>query len=197
MARKRRSFIRHRGERRYRKMFVIATEGVKTEPQYFDLLNDLHTVIHVTCLRDKNNSAPPQVLKRMSKHLKEQALMKSDEAWLVVDKDNWTDPQLQELHQWSQDSENYGFALSNPNFEYWLLLHFENGAGISNAQDCSERLRKYLPDYDKRIDARKITKEMIETAISRAASRDNPPCEDWPHRIGTTVYRLVQNIFKV
>jgi hypothetical protein len=32
-------------------MFVIAAEGVKTEPQYFALLNDLHAVIHVTCLK--------------------------------------------------------------------------------------------------------------------------------------------------
>lgn len=77
MPHKRRSFKRPLGERRYRKMFVIATEGVMTEPQYFALLNDLHTVIHVTCLKDKNNSSPPQVLKRMTIYLKEQDLIQT------------------------------------------------------------------------------------------------------------------------
>jgi hypothetical protein len=197
MPHRRRSFKRPLGQRRYRKMFVIAAEGVKTEPQYFALLNSMQAIIHVTCLKDKYNSAPPQVLKRMTKYLGKQDLRKSDEAWLVVDKDDWTDPQLHELHQWSQKSENHGFALSNPKFEYWLLLHFEDGTGIFNAQDCSERLRRYLPNYDKGTNVREITKRMIEEAISRAARRDNPPCIDWPHNIGTTVYRLIQKILEV
>jgi hypothetical protein len=63
----------------------------------------------------------------MTKYLKEQRLLKTDEAWLAVDKDIWIDSQLQELHQWPQEAQNHGFALSNPSFEYWLLLHFEDG----------------------------------------------------------------------
>ena len=35
---KRRNFRRPLGERRYRKLFIVATEGVKTEPQYFAIL---------------------------------------------------------------------------------------------------------------------------------------------------------------
>jgi hypothetical protein len=90
----RRSFTRPLGERRYRKMYVITAEGVKTEPQYFALVNNLQAVIRVTCLKDKHDSAPPQVLKRMTKYLRDQSLRNSDEAWLVVDKDLWTDPQF-------------------------------------------------------------------------------------------------------
>ena len=66
----------------------------------------------------------------MTDHLESEGLKPSDEAWLVVDKDQWTDEQLTQLHQWSLQQENYGFALSNPKFEYWLLLHFEDGTGI-------------------------------------------------------------------
>lgn len=194
MPRGRRSFKRPLGERRYRKLYVIAVEGVKTEPQYFSLVSNLQAVVHVTCLKDKHDSAPPQVLRRMTKHLREQNLRNSDEAWLVVDKDSWTDPQLRELHQWSLKAGNFGFALSNPNFEYWLLLHFEEATGISSAHDCASRLRNHLPDYDKGINARRISRAMIEEAISRASGRDTPPCEDWPHNVGTTVYRLVRKI---
>lgn len=60
----------------------------------------------------------------MKDHLRQEDLLPSDKAWLVVDKDQWTDEQLNQLHSWSLDKDNYGFALSNPKFEYWLLLPF-------------------------------------------------------------------------
>ena len=195
MPQQKRRFQRPLGERRYRKLFFIAVEGVKTEPQYFDLLNDLQTVVRLKCLKDGHNSAPLQVRRRMKAHLKKEALKETDEAWLVVDKDNWTDEQLVQLHEWSNGADNYGFALSNPKFEYWLLLHFEDGAGIATARECSDRLSRYLPDYDKGIDARKFTRERIHKAIDRAKVRDNPPCTDWPRTMGsTTVYKLVESI---
>lgn len=193
---RRRQFQRPLGERRYRKLFVIAAEGVKTEPQYFSLFTDQKSVIRVNCLKGKHDSSPLQVLKRMEVYLKKQDIKNTDQAWLVVDKDQWTDEQLSQLHEWSQKKKNYYFALSNPKFEYWLLLHFEDGAGVASSRDCSARLKRYLPDYDKGIDIRKISKDMIDNAISRAMARDNPPCEDWPKSIGTTVYKLVQNILE-
>ena len=122
----------------------------------------------------------------------------SDEAWLVVGKDNWKDEQLERLHAWAQSHKNYGFALSNPKFEYWLLLHFEDGIGISSSIECSERLKRYLPGYDKGIDVRKISRSQIDMAVERARQRDNPPCCDWPRNPGvTTVYRLVESILRL
>lgn len=191
----RRKLQRPLGKRRYRKLFVIATEGTKTEPGYFALFDDRESVIQVNCLKAGHNSSPPQVLKRMEKHLRQEQLRPSDEAWLVVDKDQWTEEQLTELHAWASGDKNRGFALSNPKFEYWLLLHFEDGDRIASSHDCSVRLRKHLPDYDKGIDARRITRKQIEDAIERAKHRDSPPCTDWPRALGgTTVYRLVQSI---
>jgi hypothetical protein len=131
----------------------------------------------------------------MKRYLKSENLKNSDEAWLVVDKDQWTNDQLAQLHNWSQQAYNYGFALSNPKFEYWLLLHFEDGTGINSGPHCTQRLRQYLPDFVKGIDNRKITTAMIDNAIQRAKIRDTPPCQDWPRTIGaTTVYKLVENI---
>lgn len=193
----RRRFKRPLGERRYRKLFIIAVEGTKTEPQYFALFNDQQSVIRVNCLKGSHDSSPPQVLKRMEDHLKKETLRESDEAWLVVDKDQWTEQQLTQLHEWSQKNDNYGFALSNPKFEYWLLLHFEDGAGIATSHECTDRLKYHLPVYDKGIDAKKITNERIDDAVRRAKVRDNPPCADWPRYMGgTTVYKLVENIRK-
>ena len=194
MPRRRRRFQRPIGQRRYRKIFILAVEGTKTEPEYFAVFNNEQSLIRVNCLKGQHGSSPQHVLKRMEGHLKEEHLKKSDEAWLVVDKDQWSDEQLAQLHQWSLRQVNYGFALTNPKFEFWLLLHFEDGSGVSGARNCPDRLRRYLPDYDKGIDSRLFTPEVIAGAIQRAKLRDNPRCVDWPRRIGSTVYRLVENI---
>ena len=109
----RRQLSRPLGERRYKKLFVIATEGTKTEPQYFSLFDHGSSVLKVVCLKGKRGSSPPQVLRRMTDHLKNEGLRFTDEAWLVVDKDDWTDLQLLQLHKWSLSQDNYGLALSN------------------------------------------------------------------------------------
>ncbi|MCY4378855.1 MAG: RloB family protein [Candidatus Dadabacteria bacterium] len=177
---KRRRFVRPLGKRRYRKMFVLATEGSKTESQYFAIFNDQNLVVHIKFLKEKGGSAPPQVLERMRNYLDSEDLENSDEAWLVVDKDQWTDYQLSQLHEWAQEADNYGFALSNPKFEFWLLLHFEDGRGVSNSRTCSQRLERHIPGYDKDINVRKISEDMIKKAIERAKKRDTPACRDWP-----------------
>lgn len=196
---KRRRFQRTLGKRRYKKLFIISIEGDKTEYEYFKNLEKIESfksIIHINCLKSRKKSSPSQVLKRMLEYLKTESLKTGDEAWLVVDKDTWTTEQLNELYAWSLKAKNHGFALSNPQFEYWLLLHFEDGNDIGTANDCCMRLLKYLPDYNKEIDLKKITLERIYCAIRRAKNRDHPPCNDWPRNIGTTtVYKLVENIF--
>jgi len=167
-----RHFKRPLGERRYRKLFVIAVEGAKTEPIYFSMFGN-RQVIRVKCLPGTNNSSPLGVLKRMRDYLRQEDLQKTDEAWLVVDKDHWTEAQLERLAEWSEEATQHYFALSNPKFEYWLLLHFEDGKGISSSVQCSEYLKKHLPNYDKCFDPRNITRQMINAAISRAKDRDH------------------------
>jgi hypothetical protein len=195
MAETKNRFQRPLGDRRYRKLFVISTEGQKTEPAYFDKLNNQYTTIHLHCMCDTTGHVDPSsVLKRIKLYLKDYSLKNTDEAWLVVDKDNWTDEQLQQLYEWSKQRDNFGLALSNPKFEYWLLLHFDNGGKVTNSAQCSKRLKRHLPNYDKGVHCSLITNDKVEAAIQRAKLRDNPRCEDWPREVGTTVYRLVERI---
>jgi hypothetical protein len=131
----------------------------------------------------------------MKFELAKESLRETDEAWLVVDKDNWPEEHLNQLFHWSQSQENHGLAVSNPQFEFWLLLHFEDAFGIRTASECTQRLYEHLPEFNKSIDHRKITIEMILSAIARAKKRDKPLCEDWPKEEGvTTVYRLIERI---
>lgn len=196
MNNKRRTYTRRVGNRRYRKLFIISTEGTNTERQYFSMFNNKAATIRVKCLKSKSGgTAPEHVLKRIKKHLKDERLQKTDEAWIVVDKDDWSEVQLKTLFDWSTTGPKYNLALNNPQFEYWLLLHFEDGFKVSTSPECMDRIRKYLPSYDKNLDCRKLTMCMIQAAIKRAKQRDSPPCTDWPRSPGsTTVYRLVEGI---
>ena len=191
---RRRQFTRPLGQRRYRRLFVISAEGMECEPCYFAMFSAEQSTFLVKCLRGDKGSAPFYVLGRMVAYIKKYRLKPHDEAWLVVDTDQWTVEQLAPLHAWTKQKDNYHLAVSNPKFEYWLLLHFENGKGITNSRDCSDRLKRHLPHYHKSVNPRTITLDKIDDAIRRAQRRDVHPCNDWPRTLGTTVYRLVQKI---
>ena len=104
MPKKLRTFQRPLGERRYKKLFVISVEGSKTEPQYFAIFNQPQSIILVKCLkRPSTESSPIQVLKRMEGYLRKESLRKTDEAWIVVDKDDWMEDQLRELLTMGQE----------------------------------------------------------------------------------------------
>jgi len=195
MQKKMRTFQRPLGERRYKKLFIISVEGSKTEPQYFSIFNQPQSVVSIKCLkRSTTESSPIHVLKKMQAYLRKESLKKTDEAWIVVDKDDWTEDQLKELLLWTKKNKNHDFALSNPNFEYWLLLHFEEGKRIANSQECLARLRKHLPNYKKDIDSKKITLNHIIKAIARAKQRDINQSHDLLKPWNTTVYKLAENI---
>jgi len=192
--RERRKFVRQLGHRRYRRMFIVATEGTKTEPLYFNMFNSKNTVVHVKHLKGNKQSSPGQVLKRMRNYLKDNRLKDGDEAWLVVDRDQWPEDQLLQLHKWRQTNSRYGLAVSNPKFEYWLLLHFEEGTGIAGSEQCTDRLKQYLPNFEKgHLEVDKL-QPGIPKATQRARQKDTPTCVDWPRHTGTTVYRLVEKL---
>jgi len=194
MASKRRRFIRSTGTRRIRKLILIATEGRVTEPQYFMILNRMNAEpVAVKCINSKK-STPNHVLQRMEHVLLSDRLKRDDEAWIVVDKDDWTDVMLQNLAKWSAQKPNYHLAVSNPMFEYWLLLHFEDGNGIRTANECNERLCRYLTQYRKHVKASDISRDQVEAAIHRAEIKDRPQNADWSRNVGTTVYKLAKSI---
>jgi len=93
MSNTRRKFERPLGKRPYKKLFVIAVEDKVKEPRYFQLFNKLYpqSIVYIECIKGTSESSPTGVLKRMERRLKREALKPYDEAWVVVDKDGWTD----------------------------------------------------------------------------------------------------------
>ena len=188
MPKKRRSFRRKTPFRAYRKRFVVATEGRLTEPIYFSMFNSKKSTVHVETLKSRQRTAPGQVLDRV----KRAEIKKDDQVYLVIDRDTWEEEKLNQVFQ-ECEQKGYTMTLSNPKFEYWLLLHFEDGNGV-NAGNCTARLKVHLPAFTKsHVETNKL-KPRINDAIERAEQKDTPPCADWPINTGTTVYRLVREL---
>jgi hypothetical protein len=142
-------FNRSTNTRDYRKVFNVFMEGQKTEPLYFGILkqqcNEVSIVLHTSTTK----TDPRQVLIRAKRHIKKSALGRNEEAWIVIDVDNREKDKFSSLFVWCDENKKHGIAISNPSFEYWLLLHFDSGDGVSNLNDCINRLRQYLPNYKK------------------------------------------------
>lgn len=189
----RRRFTRSENHRETRKLFTLAVEGRVTEPEYFKMLGEECTV-RVYCLKNYHACAPLELLNRIKNHLDQQELHPGDEAWVVLDKDQWPEKHLGALQEWASQSERFGLSISNPCFELWLLWHFEDPGKAHTSSACRRRLKQFLPHFDKSLPRNLFQRGQVQKAVARAKSRDQPPCHHTPRTGVTTVYRLVERI---
>ena len=174
--------------------FILVCEGRITEVQYFRYLQDLNPNIYLDIYFPKASS-PKYLLNKMKEVLKGKRTDKDFEAWIVMDRDEWNAKDIADIEKWASE-KNHGLALSIPKFEYWLLLHYEDGCGLS-CNDCKSHLDKYLKS--KHIPQNLVIKEKIETAIINARKRDkglnkNICKNGLPY---TNVFILVEKILNV
>lgn len=146
-----------------------------------------------------------------------------DEFWIVADVDNHTETGGN-LKNWNKalsdcKNKNYGYAISNPFFELWLLLHHDEAkiqsgdndndsdsqwaVTSSHSYEPTDHFLKRLSTLGanlkdkKHVNAAHYNKEKINNAIKRAKALDTiPPC-DYPTDLGTTVYRLLESIAEI
>jgi RloB-like protein len=207
MPRERRDFVRRTGFRDA-SLVVIACEGAVTEPKYFNGLKErLHSPrmhVEVVTRQDPTQSSPDAVLHDLDAFAAAWFLRNGDALWLVIDRDpqSWKPGMIADVAQRCHQ-KGYFLALSNPCFELWLLLHFEDVPAQSE-----ERCRQLLENADgllKREEAqhRRPNSDWeyidhflphTETAIQRAQALDTEPEARWPAGLGTRVYRLVELI---
>lgn len=141
-----------------------------------------------------------------------------DEFWIVTDVDkNWSNTIINQgktlLDEWNEaialcEEKNYNYAVSNPFFEIWLLLHHDDCSdedkryAVTDAHDYEttshfrDRLRTLkVPLKDKKhIKSDHYTKENIIDAITRARQLHILQDDLQPHYLATTVYILIEKI---
>jgi len=125
------------------------------------------------------------------------------EIWVVFDTEGIQNTvRQQSARRAISQASNLGFrhAVSNPSFEYWLLLHFEycvktfpNGAAVETA------LKKYIPTYGKGMNCFHIVRKHTPTAIKNAVKNHEDRCRHiGPHPCdchpSTQIHLLIERI---
>lgn len=220
------------------KLIFIVCEGQATEHDYFSkvvskVYDNIKTRIQVINIHEDilkkskrfrtndeerlfSSSKPYNLLDKMNEFKQENEVKydfskHDDEFWLVMDVDDHTEKEYIETFKNVLDESKkngYGCAISNPFFEVWLLLHFDEindedrKYAVTESQEYTrtshfrDRLRElnvslYKQKYIRYIDD--YTKDRIKSAIERAENLDIKK-EIYPTDIGSTVYRLMKII---
>lgn len=201
MAKDRDSLRRRRPTREVKRRILIVCEGEVTEPRYFnDLRNQTRSLVD---LRIEHGGTPKSVVER-AVQLKETAEkdakrqkdenLKYDVAWCVFDVDEH--PFLAEARQQARDN-GINAAVSNPCFELWALLHFQDQTAHIDRHQVQRLCRRYMPRYEKQLptevlldkydDAVRRSTQLEEWHQTRGTNGDNP---------STGVYELTNVILK-
>lgn len=184
MPRRENSATRSGRRRQERSQTLVICGGEKTEVDYFSGLKRLHRA-RIT-VKPKCDS--PANLVRFAERLRNLYPEEFDEVWCVVDVDEF------DIEAASVAAQRAGIelAISNPCFEFWLLLHFRDPCGPAKAcREIVSHLSKCLTGYDKtKLDFGHFA-ERVPAAIERASKIDsagNP---------STGVWRLVEKVVGV
>lgn len=168
---------RRKPTRTPRPRILIACEGARTEPVYFNRFR-IEQSLSPQLLRIVGGDecgAHPKSLVQYPKSLVQRAKDEAkkakhdrfeyDHIWCVFDRD-----QHENIHEaFDQARANrFRLAFSNPCFELWFLLHFQDQRAEIDRQTTIRELKKHLPDYAKSIDVYDALKPRQQDAIKRA-----------------------------
>lgn len=141
--------------------YLIVTEGSRTEPHYFEEFRmQLHLEATEVVILQADGTDPLTVVKHAARKRDERKkeakgsliLPTFDKTWAVFDTERAdTNPKLHEAIQYSK-AKKVNVALSNPAFEYWILLHFEyTTSSFANCDKIIDRIenRNYIKPYIK------------------------------------------------
>lgn len=179
------------------KLFAIACEGGKREPEYFSLFEEMSERIKVDIIEDKENekgsnktkSAPKWVLDRAVKYIEKEGLIDEDDLWFVMDTDRWKKEQLHNIAAYCQEKKNWHIILSNPCFEVWLYLHKKSVIPDDEKASC-KKLKTAISHLDEKGYHPFTFIPSLSVAIQNAQNIDRNPNHFMPE-IGTTkVYLL-------
>jgi len=170
---KRRPLDRESGVVRDASLVVIASEDTYAVQHYFAKFHARRVQFKVLPTAG-GRSSPEAVLERLDSYRREYDISEGDELWVCIDLDHWAEAaHIANLRRVQKEAEDKGYsvALSNPCFDFWILLHFEDppSDGIRRCGDVADRLRQILGGFTKRsIQHLRLAPQQVEQAIERA-----------------------------
>ncbi len=174
-------------ERSLNKRLLIVCGGARTEKDYLNALRTDRRRSNISIKICIDERSPLHVVKKAA-DIRSADPDAFDEYWAVFDVDEFDVKSAIALAR----EKGIQLAISNPCFEYWLLLHFcEINSHLENYKATVGKLKKHLQGYDKDSLRFSDYSSNVELAIQRAKKRDGqqePPGVN-PN---TGVWRVVQ-----
>lgn len=217
-------------EEEYFRMIATKFDSVKSKIQFVSVNEEILSIPKELRTEDQckqlSQSKPYQLVEKIDKFKKEKKEEydldnhPNDEFWIVADVDNNTTPDGNR-DNWDKalsecESKNYGYAISNPFFEVWLLLHhvdvneddYKYAVTDSQAYTKTDHFVKRLKNdakaplcgkNNKSISTEHYSDDKVREAISRAEElhKELYREEKWPTNLGSTVYLLVNKIVEL
>ncbi|WP_370677172.1 RloB family protein [Pleomorphomonas sp. PLEO] len=182
---------------------IIYTEGEKTERDYFEEMRRTFRSVVVDVeiiggagvpLTIANEAAlAARTARRQGRN---QSYTRYDEFWAVFDRDEH--PNVTEAISKCRAAK-VGVAFSDPCFELWLILHFQDFDRPDHRHDVQRHLETLCRDYDrskrKTTDCTKLmdliveAEQRAERQLARRKDEGTPPGPPF-----TTVYELTRRI---
>ncbi|MEA5617945.1 RloB family protein [Cronbergia sp. UHCC 0137] len=172
-----RKLERSQPSRKITQKILIACEGSKTEPIYFrSIRNELRlATLEIIILPPQSKTDPGSIIERL---IDERKQMKNNErwsskdaAWAVFDGDEHIE---KSITNWQSainkaKSQKINLAITNPCFELWYLIHFQDHLSQISRDKLIKSLEKHIPDYNKSMCLYpKLLKSLTEQALERA-----------------------------
>lgn len=212
--------IREGGFKDAEKLYILSYEGQKTEVTYFndfrqsEFFNDSGIIEIIPLEREVNTGTDPLSVKRLLKKAKANyPFKKSDEFWLIVDRDHWETIHKIDFNQLVIDCKkenNFFLAMSNPCFEIWLIMHLKEISEYSEeeqkkiSKNTKVSTNKNYIDivlgglqgigYNKNPNPATFL-PLTKTAIERAKKSDTRN-EPYPKKLGSHIYKLIEKLQK-
>lgn len=167
-----RNLRRKLGGRRPKRKFYLICEGKNTEPEYFNGLqrSQKSNIVELKIFPDEGS---PSALLRYAKKLfsgrrRRFSFEKDDQIWILFDKDEHACFE-ETIKKCNESNIQAGF--SNPCFEYWLVLHFQDHNSLDDGAAIQKKLASLAKCYDPRSGKHCDFSEFSETvqdAVKRA-----------------------------
>ena len=190
-------YERKSGKRKPRQTILIVCEGKETEPRYFGAIKRQLRLSSVGIKSGKGGNCCKTVQTAVGyKHEEEY-----DHCWCVFDTE--ASSNAEDLQAAIELANKHGIklAISNPSFEYWLLLHFTcTDRSFRDAQEVIGELRRYIPEYQKNGDVYAQVQQHTQTAITNAQSVLDLHCASAGGEFAnpsTHVHKLVEELYKL
>lgn len=172
-----RPFNRRRSVHSVGRKVVIVCEGEKTEYGYFEAFRKSMRLPTVSVAVVHSGYTDPygivkSAIGEREARKQEKSWDKGDTVWAVFDGDEHKENNLANWNNAVQlaGSKDINLAISNPSFELWYLLHFQDQLAKMDRREALVALTKHLPQYKK---ASKLWPEPLQpftkSALTRAA----------------------------